>query len=60
MVVLHSGPVTAQPNYVDIVLFGPVRSVCPFGPAISWDTTRTLCLHGGCLSHPTSDMRDFL
>ena len=21
--------------------------VCLFGPAIPWDTTRTLCLHGG-------------
>ena len=28
-------------------LFGSVRGVCLFGPAIPWDTTRTLCLHGG-------------
>ena len=28
-------------------LFGPVRGVCLFGPTIPWDTTRTLCLHGG-------------
>ena len=27
-------------------LFGPVKGVCLFGPAIPWDTTRTLCLHG--------------
>ena len=23
--------------------------LCLFDPAIPWDTTRTLCLHGGCL-----------
>ena len=28
-------------------LFGSVRGVCLFGPTIPWDTTRTLCLHGG-------------
>ena len=41
----------------------PDMEFVPFGPAIPWDTTRTLCLHkgggggggGGGLSHPTSD-----
>ena len=28
-------------------LFGLVRSVCLFDPAIPWDTIRTLCLHEG-------------
>ena len=37
------------------VSFDPVGGVNSFGPAILWDTTRALCLHGGCLSHPTSD-----
>ena len=27
-------------------LFGSVRGVCLFDPAIPWDTTRTLCLYG--------------
>ena len=27
----------------------PLRGVCLFGSIISWDTTRTLCLHRGCL-----------
>ena len=34
--------------------------VCPFGHIISWDTTRTLCLHERCLSHPTSDKGELL
>ena len=25
----------------------PMWGSVPFGPAIPWDTTRTLCLHGG-------------
>ena len=25
----------------------PIRGVCLFDPTIPWDTTRTLCLHGG-------------
>ena len=33
----------------------PMWGSVPFGPSIPWDTTRTLCLHGGCLSHLTSD-----
>ena len=38
----------------------PMWGSVPFGPVIPWDTTRTLCLHGGggCLSHPTSDRRE--
>ena len=29
------------------ISFDPVRGVCPFGLTIRWDTTTTLCLHGG-------------
>ena len=25
----------------------PIEGVCLFDPTIPWDTTRTLCLHGG-------------
>ena len=31
-------------------LFGSVRGICLFDPTIPWDTTRTLCLHGGGVS----------
>ena len=37
------------------VLFGPIGGVYLFGIIIPWDTMRTLCLHRGCLSHPTLD-----
>ena len=45
----------------------PTWGSVPFGLAIPWDTTRTLCLHGGgggggggggCLSHSTSDREE--
>ena len=41
-------------------LFGSVRRVCLFDPTIPWDITRALCLHGGCLCHPTSDRGEVL
>ena len=33
-------------------LFGSIRGVCLFDPAIPWDTTRTLCLHEGICGVP--------
>ena len=32
--------------------------VCPFSSSIPYDTMRTLCLHEGCLLHPTLDREE--
>ena len=43
---------------VESVLFDLKRSLCPFDPIISCDTTRMLYLYERCLSHPTSHKRE--
>ena len=43
-VVTNGIRVDPRPRYGG--LFGSVRDVCLFGPVISWNTMRTLCLHG--------------
>ena len=37
---------------VGVCYFWPHRGVCPFALAIPWDTTKTLCLHGGICHIP--------
>ena len=45
--------VKAMPIYLKLF----VGDVCPFGPVILWNITRTLCLHGG-VSYLISDKEE--